>query len=408
MTVKIRPYRSGGWEVDIVITLDNGQTLRKRLKSPVASKSGSLRWGRERERHFIKHGPEQPKTKQPKPKRRTSSASKRTTPTDTPHHKETPTLAEFAPRYIEGYARANREKPSSIDSKEAILRNYLIPAFGDKALGELGQEDMQKLKGRMSELSNKTVNNTLTVLNTLLKCAVEWGVLSELPMKIRLLKVTPGRVVFYDFEDYEALVQAARKHDSRALVIVLLGGEAGLRRGEIIALEWTRIDFRRQQLTIDQAEWKGHVGLPKGNKIRMIPMTARLTAALRAHRHLQGARVLYRDDGVAATAKMIRKWLIAAQRLANLPDKGPHTLRHSFCSHLAMRGVPGRAIQELAGHVHLSTTQRYMHLSPTALDRAIRTLEQPPPSLEGTQKQSTRLQKSPRFGDILETGLSEI
>ena len=42
--------------------------------------------------------------------------------------------AHVSPRYIDGYARANREKPSSIDSKQAILRNYLIPAFGDKPL----------------------------------------------------------------------------------------------------------------------------------------------------------------------------------------------------------------------------------------------------------------------------------
>jgi site-specific recombinase XerD len=46
-----------------------------------------------------------------------------------------------------------------------------------------------------------------------------------------------------------------------------------------------------------------------------------------------------------------------------------------FCSHLAMRGAPARAIQELAGHQDLGTTQRYMHLSPAAIDAAIRLLE---------------------------------
>lgn len=388
MTVKVRPYRNGGWEVDIVLELDDGQKLRRRLKSPVSSKSGSLRWGRERERHLIKHGPEpkQRKPKQQRPTRRRSSARMesninpqgRTT-------KEVPTLAAFAPRYIEGYARANREKPSSIDAKESILRNYLIPVFGDTRLDALTQEDIQVLKGRMSELSNKTVNNTLTVLNTLLKCAVEWGVIREMPVRIRLLKVTRGRVVFYDFDDYARLVEAAGKHDPRAELVVLLGGEAGLRRGEMMALEWTRVDFRRRQLTIDQAEWKGHVGLPKGNKIRMVPMTTRLCEALQSHRHLRGPRVLYRDDGETATAKVIRNWLAGAQRLAGLPDKGPHTLRHTFCSHLAMRGVPARAIQELAGHANLTTTQRYMHLSPAALDRAIRALEEPAPSLEGSK-----------------------
>ena len=48
-----------------------------------------------------------------------------------------------------------------------------------------------------------------------------------------------------------------------------------------------------------------------------------------------------------------------------------------FASHLAMRGAPARAIQELAGHKNLSMTQRYMHLSPAALESAVRLLDSP-------------------------------
>jgi integrase len=62
---------------------------------------------------------------------------------------------------------------------------------------------------------------------------------------------------------------------------------------------------------------------------------------------------------------------------------GVHILRHTFCSHLAMRGAPARAIQELVGHKDLAMTQRYMHLSPAALDAAIRLLEQPAGPLQG-------------------------
>src|SRR5687767_14030414 len=54
---------------------------------------------------------------------------------------------------------------------------------------------------------------------------------------------------------------------------------------------------------------------------------------------------------------------------------GVHILRHTFCSHLAMRGAPARAVQELAGHSELGMTQCYMHLSPASLDATIRMLE---------------------------------
>jgi hypothetical protein len=58
-----------------------------------------------------------------------------------------------------------------------------------------------------------------------------------------------------------------------------------------------------------------------------------------------------------------------------------------------MRGAPARAIQELAGHVDLSMTQRYMHLSPASLDSAIRLLEQP----SGPAKVGRYVQD---FGDV--------
>ena len=60
---------------------------------------------------------------------------------------------------------------------------------------------------------------------------------------------------------------------------------------------------------------------------------------------------------------------------SRVSEQGVHILRHTFCSHLAMQGAPARAIQELAGHADLSTTQRYMHLSPAATEDAIRLLD---------------------------------
>jgi site-specific recombinase XerD len=103
-------------------------------------------------------------------------------------------------------------------------------------------------------------------------------------------------------------------------------------------------------------------------------LTKRLTEALRQARHLRGARVLCDKQGQPLTQKVIQVTMRRVARRANVkPDV--HILRHTFCSYLAMRGAPARAIRELAGHQDLGTTQRYMHLSPAALDGAIRLLE---------------------------------
>jgi site-specific recombinase XerD len=118
-------------------------------------------------------------------------------------------------------------------------------------------------------------------------------------------------------------------------------------------------------------------------------MTARLAAALKAHRHLRGSRVVTQVDGQPLTQKIVQDHVKRAAGRAGVRH-GIHVLRHTFCSHLAMRGAPARAIQELAGHQDLTTTQRYMHLSPAAVESAIRLLDQPVPRSG--------------FGDILETG----
>ena len=103
-------------------------------------------------------------------------------------------------------------------------------------------------------------------------------------------------------------------------------------------------------------------------------MTQRLTAALKAARHLRSERVLCLPDGSPITRDRVIKAVRGAQRVAGI-EQGVHILRHTFCSHLAMKGAPARAIQELAGHADLSTTQRYMHLSPAATEDAIRLLD---------------------------------
>jgi site-specific recombinase XerD len=109
---------------------------------------------------------------------------------------------------------------------------------------------------------------------------------------------------------------------------------------------------------------------------RLVPMTKRLGDALRQARHLKGPRVLCDDSGAALTQKMVQVVMKRVGRKANVKP-GVHILRHTFCSHLAMRGVPAMSIKELAGHEDLSTTQRYMHLSLAAVEDAIRVLEMP-------------------------------
>jgi len=320
--------------------------VRERLKTPGLSKSGALKWAEARQRHLLIRG-------KPKP-----AATK-----------EVPTLREFVDRFLAD-ATANRQKPSTISAKETIVRVHLVPLLGDKRLNAISSEDVQQLKVALARRSPKTVNNVLAVLSTLLKVATEWKVIDELPCRIRLVKVPRGQANFHGFQDFDCLVQAAESLDRATHLIVLLGGEAGLRCGEIMALDWANVDLGLGQLSVTHSEWKGHVTAPKGGRVRHVPLTVRLKAALAPANKPKG-RVVIDPNGGAFTQKVVQGAVKRAIRKAGLRSGGVHTLRHTFCSHLAMRGAATRAIQELAGHQDITTTQRYMHLSPAALDSAI-------------------------------------
>lgn len=386
MSVRVRRYRRGGWEVDVSFRLPNGQRHRERCKAPVSSKTAAQRWGEDRERHLLIHGrPEQ--------------------------KKEVPTFEAFAPRFVDGHARANRHKPSGIAAMESILKWHLVPTLGGRSLDAITNERVQRLKLALAHRAPKTVNNVLTVLNTLLKKAVEWGELERLPCTIKLLPNPKKTMGFHDFDQYERLLTIARRRGGEAYLMVLLGGDAGLRLGEILALEWRDIDLPARRLTVQRSDWLGHVTVPKSGRSRQLPMTQRLTAALKAARHLRSDRVLCLPDGSPMTRDRVIKAVRAAQRIAGI-EQGVHILRHSFCSHLAMKGAPARAIQELAGHADLSTTQRYMHLSPAATEDAIRLLDSRDCGVGngvgyGVGVVEERVGIAEKRGDIVETRLAE-
>jgi integrase len=335
--------------------MPDGTKYRERVKAPVSTRSAALAWGQRREAEIIAQGGRDAPEKRPL----------------------APTLAEFWPRFMEGYARANQEKPSTLDTREWNWKKHLEPAMGGIRLDALGDEDVQRLKAKMSKLSPKTVNNVLAILSKVLKVAVEWRVIPTMPCQVRLLKASKSIMEFYEDDELQRLVTAAEAHDARTHLAVLLAADAGLRSGEITALEWSDVDAGRGLLKVRRSDYKGQITTPKSGKPRIVPMTGRLRAALKAHRHLRGDRVLCADDGKPIDRWWVKWALDVAERRAGLRRGGRvHILRHTFCSRLAARNVPAITIQHLAGHAGLETTQRYLHLASAAPLAGIRALEE--------------------------------
>jgi integrase len=376
--VKVRPWMKQPeknckeWEVDIRFRWPQTRTwYRERVKSPVTSKSGSKAWGEEREAALLGRGPA-PKGPPPAP--------------------ATPTLKEFGPRWIRDYCRANRLKPATINRRELALKHYLYPLLGEKRLGELGATDYDLLKAvaldRPKPLAPGTVNLMLLLLHKMLATAKDWGLIPEAP-RPKLLKLPRVEVACYEPEEYERLVDAARGLDHQTYLVLLLAGDAGLRLGEICALERGDVDMKRGRLVISHNLSDGEESTPKGNKSRVVELTARLKAALKTQlgNHI-GRRVLYHPGRKRELYRqLVARWVGKAELAAGFSDEAGatgavHKLRHTFGTQLAAAGVPVREIQALMGHESLKTTEIYLHLAEAYRGRAIRLLEESRGSLE--------------------------
>jgi integrase len=165
--------------------------------------------------------------------------------------------------------------------------------------------------------------------------------------------------------------------DPRWRTMVLVGLKTGLRHGELLALRWQDIDLVAGRLIVRRALSGKKVESPKNNRTREVPLSDEAIRALKAHRHLKSELVFPNDAGQMLTRCACRWPLWSACKRAGLRLIGWHTLRHTFASHLVMRGAPLKAVQELLGHADITMTMRYAHLSPDARRDAVRLLDAP-------------------------------
>lgn len=278
---------------------------------------------------------------------------------------------DFIKEWFEIYVKCNN-KYSEIISKEKNLRVHLLPFFGKLKLSKIDVMKVEEYKRNKikSGLSNKTINNHLAVLNKSLDSACEWKFIKERP-QIKQLKLKPQSHDYLSEKDCDLLL-----NETTGIVkeMILVGLRAGLRFGEIIALDWKDIDFERRMISVSKSFFRGVLGTPKSNRTRYIPLAGELFEIFYTRRKASGLLFADKEGG---PMKHIRcsKLLYSACRRANLRMISWHILRHTFASHLVQKNISLKAIQELLGHSDIRTTMRYAHLSPTELRSAIDCLE---------------------------------
>ena len=299
--------------------------------------------------------------------------------------------ASFKERYID-WSRAYKSKITQGHDRRAFgyFEEFAHPKFLDEIDVPLVEEFQSWLKNTAEKLAasynpkkdkrpiglmgNETINRMVRALKCALRKGAEWGMIAELKLdRVKKFKTPRGRIEFFSPKDVSLLLkhadQKAKEHGGYCpyKTATLLGCRAGLRRGEMIFLEWSDINFKKSILTVQpKTNWT-----PKTNECRDIPLSKDLMSFLsRLPKSKKTNRVLYDYYGDPFTLDGIVTKYARFVKGAGL--KGSlHTLRHTFASHLVQAGVDLYTVSKLLGHSSIKTTEIYAHLSPVTLSGAV-------------------------------------
>jgi len=269
-------------------------------------------------------------------------------------------------RYIEKFMRyLEIEKNYS----QHTLTNYRLDLeefkqfLGDSNLEKVDYLVLRKYLAQLKEknLKARTVNRHLSSLRSFFKFLIREGYLKTNPItSLASPKQEKHLPLFLTEEETTKLITAVQPKDERGLrdrAVLEIFYSTGIRVSELVGLNVQDVDFIGGIIKV----------LGKGKKERIVPIGEIAIAATRDYlekRKKQEEALFLNKSGRRITDRGVRNIVGKYIRMASIKrGVSCHTLRHSFATHLLNRGADLRSVQELLGHVNLSTTQIYTHLT---------------------------------------------
>ena len=270
-------------------------------------------------------------------------------------------LEEFL-KYLTENRRARRNDPVEIDCVDNLtIRGYL---------------------GYLHKRNKKTtIARKLSALRSFFNYLVKRGVTEDNPAESILTpkqeKTIPAYLSVDEMFRLLDSIQTGKMLDLRNRAIFETLYSCGIRVSELVGLNTLNVDYRQSLIRV----------LGKGGQERIVPIGKKALAAIKTYR-----QILKRECGVSEKMNgplflNKNKGRLTARSVARILDKlvtvcglltpvSPHTLRHTFATHMLDAGADLRAVQELLGHKSLSTTQKYTHVS---IDRLMETYDKAHP-----------------------------
>lgn len=259
------------------------------------------------------------------------------------------------------------------NASEHTLKNYTVDLevfkgfLGDKEIEAVDHLDLRRFLAelRAKNYSKRTIARKLASLRSLFRFLYREGHIKKNPITAILTpKLDKKLPVFLDTFKMEKLLSAPDGKDlsglrDKALLETLYS--CGIRVSELVGLDESDIDFISGVIKV----------FGKGSKERIVPVGEPALAAIRKYmdeRRMKKVKpseaVFLNKSGGRLTDRSVRRILDKYIRMCSIVEKvSPHSLRHSFATHLLDRGADLRSVQELLGHMNLSTTQIYTHVT---------------------------------------------
>ncbi len=349
---RYRRVRLGLWETDL--DLDEA---RARTRELVTGEAAPARASARPQRHSIA-----------RVKRGRGSAVEQPRPTDVP------TVRQLADKFMREYAEVYLSA-GTVDGYRRSLEKHILPALGDRPFDTVTRRDAKALHVMLSDRRG-VADNTINALGSLYSRIIDDWELSDMRNPTAGVRrfgsrrverfLTPAERCRLERTLQEGLrVPKGRKgHLNTASVwAIRLLSLTGLRRGEVLGLEWPMVNWQHSALYLPTTK----------TGQRTVVVSAQVMALLREIHEATGQRsrgLVLRGINGNKLSGFSRTWH-RVRETAEIPDVRIHDLRHSFASDALMSGVPLAVVGSMLGHRKASTTQRYAHLSSDVVRAAL-------------------------------------
>ena len=273
---------------------------------------------------------------------------------------------DFVPVFLELHGKFQSLKMQ--ESYRSSL-GHLIPVFGRYRLSRISRIMVQTyMTDRKREgASNATVNREVASLKSILARAVDWEYLEQNPLHgLKFLKEAPIHESYLTDEEAKRLIAVSPPY-LRDIIIFALA--TGMRRSEIFNLRW-------EDVTLDERFSYGSINVVgKGEKRRNLRMNRTVYELMIRKRREGKNKHVFPSPKTGEKLVHVDKSFKAALNKAGITNFRFHDLRHTAASWMVQGGADIYAVQNILGHSHIKTTQRYAHQSPEYLGNQISILD---------------------------------